>query len=176
MYTTALILPGNGGSGPAHWQSLWELKHKNFIRVQQRDWDNPVCTEWVESLENAVTQVEGDIVLVAHSLACLLVSHWAAQTQRKIKGALLVAPPNPAESVFPKAATSFFPFPLKLLNFRSIVVASANDSYGDLDFAKSCAIAWGSDFINIGEVGHINADSGIDQWIQGLDLLKKLSL
>ena len=170
------ILPGNGGSGPNHWQSLWELKHKNFIRVQQRDWDYPVCSEWIENLENVVAQVDGEIVLVAHSLSCLLVSQWAAQTHRKVKGALLVAPPNPAEAVYPKAATSFSAFPLKLLNFPSILVASSNDIYGDLDFAKSCAIAWGSDFINIGEVGHINADSGIGLWSTGFDLYQKLAL
>lgn len=175
MCTTALILPGIGGSGPSHWQSQWEVAHENFIRVHQRDWNAPVCNEWIENLENAVARVDGDIVLAAHSLGCLLLSHWAAQTQRQVKGALLVAPPDPAEAIFPKAATGFSPFPLKKFNFPSILVASSNDSFGDLVFAKSCATAWGSQFINAGAVGHINADSELGLWSEGLDLYQKLA-
>lgn len=175
MQTTTLILPGIGNSDGAHWQTLWQTAHKNFIRVQQRDWDNPVCAEWIENLEKAVTQIDGEIVLVAHSLGCLLVTHWAAQTEHKIKGALLVAPPNPSETVFPKTASGFSPFPLRLFKFPSMVVASSNDSYGDPAFAQSCATAWGSQFVNIGAVGHINSDSGLDLWPEGFALYRKIS-
>lgn len=93
MSTTYLIIPGYGGSGPAHWQSLWQANSR-FQRVQQRDWLRPRCSEWVAQLEQAVAQSGADTVLVAHSLGCPLVAHWAQQTQLRVRAALLVAPPD----------------------------------------------------------------------------------
>lgn len=173
--TLALILPGIGDSDPDHWQSLWQAKCYFFKRVQQRDWDHPIREEWTETLEKQVAKSGDDVVLVAHSLGCLLVAHWAAQTKLKIKGALLVAPPNPAASVFPKEAVGFSPLPTTAFNFPSIVVASANDTYGDLAFTKACASAWGCRFVNIGNMGHINTKSGIGEWLDGLALFQQLA-
>ena len=175
MNTTALILPGIGNSGPAHWQSLWETANPSFMRVQQRDWDNPVCEEWLVALEQSVARVDVNVVLVAHSLACLLVAHWAARTHRKVKGALLVAPPDPDGPDFPREATGFSPLPSKRFAFPSIVVASANDPYGSLEFAKSCALAWGSRFVGAGTVGHINSSSGLGEWREGFALFRQLA-
>lgn len=175
MNTTALILPGIGNSGPAHWQSLWEAANLSFVRVQQRDWDNPVCEDWLEVLEKTVARFGAGTVLVAHSLACLLVAHWAARTHLKVKGALLVAPPNPDGPDFPKEAAGFSPLPIKPFAFPSIVVASSNDPYGNLEFAKSCALAWGSNFVCAGAVGHINSNSGLGEWREGFALFQQLA-
>ena len=172
--TTALILPGIGSSGPDHWQSLWEKTNPTFVRVQQRDWDNPVCVEWMAILEEYVAAAGANVVLVAHSLACVVVAHWAAKTTLKIKGALLVAPPDPVGSNFPKEAVGFSPMPVYPLAFPSIVVASTNDPYGSLDFASSCASAWGSRFVSIGAVGHINSNSGLGDWREGFVLLQQM--
>ncbi len=180
MNTRTLILPGIGDSDPAHWQSLWQFGQPNFVRVQQRDWEHPVCAEWVATLEQTVTQQANDgVVLVAHSLGCLLVAHWAAQSTCKIKGALLVAPPSPAAApaaaIFDTDATGFLPVPMQLFNFPSVVVASSNDPYSDLDFTKSCAEAWGSRLINVGPVGHLNTSSGLGAWSEGFALYQQLS-
>jgi uncharacterized protein len=178
MNTTALILPGIGDSDPEHWQSLWQ-QSPSFIRVQQRDWDHPVCSEWVDVLEKSVAQAGERVVLIAHSLGCLLVAHWAAQTKLKVKGALLVAPPSPtaapSATIFATSASGFLPIPMQPFHFPSIVVASANDPYSDLDFTQSCAAAWGSRFINIGAVGHINTSSGVGEWRAGFALFQKLA-
>lgn len=175
MNTTALILPGIGNSGPAHWQSLWESANPSFERVHQRDWDNPVCEEWLAALEKSVARIGDDAVLVAHSLACLLVAHWAARTHCKVKGALLVAPPDPDGPDFPRAATGFSPLPGKPFTFPSIVVASSNDPHGSLEFAQSCASAWGSRFVGAGAVGHINSSSGLGAWREGFALFRQLA-
>ncbi len=66
--TTFLIVPGYGDSGPEHWQSQWQRQDARFRRVEQRDWFNPVCAEWVANLEDAVEAAGPDCVLVAHSL------------------------------------------------------------------------------------------------------------
>jgi uncharacterized protein len=175
MNTTALILPGIGNSGPDHWQSLWEAANPSFVRVQQRDWDSPVCEEWLEVLEKTVARFGVGAVLIAHSLACLLVAHWAVRTHLKVKGALLVAPPNPDGPDFPIEATGFSPLPIKPFTFPSIVVASSNDPYGNLEFAKSCALAWGSRFVGAGAVGHINSNSGLGEWREGFSLFQQLA-
>ena len=178
MNITALILPGTGDSDPEHWQSLWQ-QSPSFVRVQQRDWNHPVCSEWVDVLEKSVAQTGERVVLVAHSLGCLLVAHWAEQTRLKIKGALLVVPPSPISAlsadIFATAVSGFLPVPMQPLNFPSIVVASSNDPYSNLDFTQSCADAWGSRFINAGAVGHINTSSDLGEWREGFVLFQQLA-
>ncbi|MFL6543682.1 MAG: RBBP9/YdeN family alpha/beta hydrolase, partial [Candidatus Udaeobacter sp.] len=71
-------------------------------------------------------------------------------------------------------ATGFAPIPLLRLRFRTIVVASSDDPYVTLSRARTFATAWGSDFVIIGEAGHINSDSGVDDWPEGLALLNTL--
>ena len=175
MNTTALTLPGIGNSGPDHWQSRWEAANSSFVRVQHRDWDMPVCEEWLGTLEMSVARYGAGFVLIAHSLACLLVAHWAVRSPLTVKGALLVAPPNPDGPNFPKEATGFSPVPGKPLTFPSIVVASTNDPYGNIEFAKSCALAWGSRFVSAGAVGHISSNSGLGEWREGFALYQQLA-
>ena len=175
MSTTVLVLPGIGGSGIGHWQTLWEQNHDAFVRVRQHDWNRPVCTEWVATLETAVSGVAGEVVLAAHSLGCLLVPHWAAQTERTIKGALLVAPPDPDGPAYPAEIVGFDHPPLDPLPFPSIVVASSDDPYAGIEFAQSCAQSWGSRFVDAGPRGHINADSGLGDWPEGYALLHALT-
>lgn len=170
-----LLLPGYLNSGPEHWQSLWEKTSTAFVRVTQRDWGRPVCAQWVAVLDDAVARHGAGAVLVAHSVACLLVAHWAAATVRTVKGALLVAPPDPQNSNFPKAALGFTPVPDRSFGFPSILVASANDLYADLQYAERCAATWGSRLVNAGALGHINADSGLGVWPEGMALLQQLT-
>lgn len=176
--TRTLILPGIGDSGDGHWQSIWQAARPDFVRVQQRDWDNAVCAEWVDNLEQTVSEGDENVVLVAHSLGCLLVAHWAVRTHRKIKGALLVAPPDPdaAAEIFRTMTSGFLPVPVQSFDFASVVVASSDDPYGDLDFSRSCAAAWGSCFVNVGAAGHINASSGLGSWCEGFALYRQLAV
>lgn len=174
MNTNVLVVPGIGGSGAQHWQTRWELLQPSFTRVVQQDWVTPLCADWVRVLENAVAASGPNTVLVAHSLGCLLVAHWAAQTARTIHGALLVAAPDPDGPCFPAGARGFAPVPLQRLPFESIVVASSNDPFGSVAFLSHCADQWGSRFINIGEAGHINAESGLGVWTEGFEILKQL--
>ncbi len=174
MPTPVLILPGLGNSGPQHWQTLWEQRHLHFQRVNQRDWIRPVCGEWVGVLDAAVKTCTSPPVLVAHSLACLLVAHWASRSTSAIRGALLVAIPDPDAPEFPADARGFSPLPMRPFPFSSIVVASADDPLGSLAHATHCAAVWRSDCVEIGAAGHINADSGLGDWNEGYVLLQRL--
>ena len=172
--TLALLLPGIGDSGPAHWQSLWQAANPGFQRVVQRDWDHPACREWVTTLDHTLQAMQGPVVLVAHSLGCLLVAHWAQSATPTVKAALLVAVPDPLGANFPAEAQGFTPVPRRPLPFPSIVVASTNDPYSSLAYAATCATAWGSKFVNIGAAGHISTNSGHGEWPEGLALLQEL--
>jgi predicted alpha/beta hydrolase family esterase len=166
-----LIVPGWCGSGPTHWQTIWEQNHPDYIRVNQKDWRSVHRPDWVETLDRAVDSISGNVVLVAHSLGCLAVAWWAgtrAGSSRKVRGAMLVAPPdlNSAPGTLP-ALASFTPTPLSRLPFASLVVASENDPYASIEAAAGFAREWGSEFVNVGAEGHINADSGHGPWPMG---------
>lgn len=171
---TILILPGLNGSGPMHWQSLWEKENPDFRRVKALDWDHPDLDEWLANLEAAVKKAGPRTLIVAHSLGCLQLVHWAARTSLTVEGALLVAVPNSERAGFPSEAVSFRGVPQKKLLFESCLVASLDDPYGDIAYAQKCARNWGSRFINIGPAGHINASSGLGAWPEGLKFLRSL--
>jgi len=169
-----LILPGLGNSGDSHWQTLWQ-KEFNFTRVEQRDWDTPICSEWVETIDNAITNDNSEnIILVGHSLACTTIGSWAAKYKRKIKGALLVAPSDTEAPSYPDGTTGFKPMAVTKLHFPSLVITSTNDFYVTPERADFFAKNWGSELISIGEAGHINVSSGFGEWQQGLEYLKRL--
>ena len=168
-----LILPGLYDSGPRHRQTLWERAQPQARRVIQDDWVTPKCADWVARLEHAIEETQSP-VLVAHSLGCALVAHWAAAATplRSVRGALLVAPADTEAPGVPPGVTGFAPMPLNRLPFPSIVVASSNDPYVSLDRARQFATAWGSRFVDIGDAGHISDTVG--QWPEGLALLDQL--
>ena len=174
LATRVLVLPGIGNSGPLHWQSLWERSHPELVRLQQRDWNSPLCDEWVSAIEREVSTAGPDVVLVAHSLACLAVAHWSATSRSPIKGALLVAVPDAKGPNFPTQARGFEQTPTHRFPFRSTVVVSDADPYGSPEHAASLAAAWGSRLVHIGSRGHINADSGLGAWPEGYALLSEL--
>ncbi len=64
--------------------------------------------------------------------------------------------------------------PLQKLSFPSIVVASTNDEYVSLARSRYFAQCWGSQFVNLGAMGHINSATNLKHWPQGLQLLLKL--
>jgi len=172
--STILILPGLGNSGPKHWQSLWQKEH-NFTRIEQKDWDTPVCTDWIETINIEIKKHNPqEVILVGHSLACTTIAYWAQKFNIKIKGALLVAPSDTEADSYPAGTTGFTPVPLIKLPFNTITVISTNDFYVTTTRAEQFATAWGSKIANIGDAGHINVSSGFGEWEQGLHLLKKL--
>src|SRR5208283_378907 len=118
-----LIVPGWSGSGPAHWQTIWEQNHPEYLRVAQSDWRSVHRPDWVQALDRSIRSVSGNVTLVAHSLGCLTVAWWAATGEccSKVQGAMLVAPPDlhSAPGALP-ALDSFTPTPLGRLPFPSL--------------------------------------------------------
>ncbi|WP_114972047.1 RBBP9/YdeN family alpha/beta hydrolase [Rhodoferax ferrireducens] len=173
--STVLILPGWQNSGPAHWQSLWQAAH-GYERVEQHDWLRPLRGDWIARLEDVLLQQKEPVVLVAHSLGCLLVAAWAAHSRNThmVQAALLVAPGDAEREDMRPVLASWSPIPLQPLPFKSILVGSRNDPYCSLERAKAFASAWGADFVDAGAQGHLNAESGLGDWPQGQALLRQL--
>lgn len=173
-----LTVPGLANSGPDHWQTRWEQDRHDCRRVELGMWDRPHRNTWVNQLNLAIHRANRPVVLVAHSLGCLAVAWWARYEQpaadHPVVGALLVAPPEVDFFPLDERLSQFSPTPTEPLPFRSILVASRNDSYMGIHTARQLARTWGSDFADAGEVGHINAESRLGDWAFGQALLGQL--
>lgn len=161
-----LLVPGIHNSGPTHWQSLWEARHPGVTRVPQRDWDHPVCNEWVASLDAAVRAAAQPPIVVAHSLGCLVVARWAAGSSRAVHALLLVAVPDPLGPQFPPEARGFAPLPTALPGRRVRLVSSRDDPYSSPAFTETVVRQWQAEHLDLGARGHLNAQSGLGDWPQ----------
>lgn len=171
-----LVLPGLGNSGVDHWQSYWCLAFRNAMRVLQDDWDNPHPDAWLKNLDAAIEGGVRPAILVCHSLSCALAAHWAARgAAGRVRAAFLVAPSDVERPEHtPDSVRRFAPMPLTPFSVPSLVVASSDDPYVKLDRARLFAKSWGSDIVEIPELGHINSASRLGFWPQGLLLLGQL--
>jgi predicted alpha/beta hydrolase family esterase len=170
-----LTLPGWHGSGPDHWQSRWEARY-GYCRVEQHDWDRPLRGDWSARLEDTVLGASGPVVLVAHSLGCILVAAWAAHSRntQRVCAALLVAPGDTEREELRGALPGWAPIVRQPLPFPALLVASDNDPYCSAGRARDLALAWGARVAHAGPLGHINADSGLGDWAAGHALLQDL--
>jgi len=177
MTTRVLILPGLFNSGETHWQSHWERQFPKFHRVEQQDWETPVAADWVEQLNREIEAADGEVVLVAHSLAVTLITLWAQQhpESRKVRGALLVAPSDTEAPSYPSGTSGFTPMSTQRLPFPTIVVASTDDPYVTPERAEFFSQTWGSELVWLENAGHINGQTGYGAWPEGLELLGRLT-
>jgi predicted alpha/beta hydrolase family esterase len=145
--------------------------------VEQHDWMRPLRGDWIARLEDVLLSQTGPSILVAHSLGCLLTTAWAAHSRNThlVAGALLVAPGDMEREEFQAAFHSWVPITTSPLPFKSILLGSQNDPYCSLQRAQQFATDWGSEFVDYGARGHINAESGLGDWPEGLALLRQLA-
>ncbi len=171
-----LLLPGWQDSGPTHWQSRWEALH-GHERVTQADWLWPRRGDWMARLDEVLLDDDRPAVLVAHSLGCHLVAAWAAHSGHtaRVRAALLVAPPDVEREDMPPNLFNWRPAVRQRLPFPSVVVASGNDPYATLERAQGLAADWGSTLHLAGALGHLNGDSGLGDWPEGLALMHGLT-
>ncbi len=171
MTMRIIIVPGWRDSGPGHWQSLWAQRYARAVRVRQDNWLTPARIPWVETLSRTILAQPGPVVVVAHSLGCIAVTHLSPEVASRIQGALLVAPADPERRA---VLADFAPAPCQKLPYRSILVASSNDPFCPIRLAGAYARNWGSEFVRVPDAGHINVDSGHGEWPLGVALLQSL--
>jgi predicted alpha/beta hydrolase family esterase len=173
-----LTVPGLGGSGPGHWQTIWEQQRDDCARADLGQWSAPRRNAWVSKLDQAIRRSDMPVILAAHSLGCIAVAWWAELAGQPwgwpVAGALLVAPPDVERTDRLPALAHFAPSPRAPLPFPSILVASEDDPHASPQRAFDMARDWGSHFVDAGAAGHINADSGLGAWREGQMLLERL--
>jgi predicted alpha/beta hydrolase family esterase len=163
-----LMVPGYTNSGPSHWQTRWQAKLSTARRVEQAEWTKPVREDWSENVAQAVNEAAKPVVIIAHSLGIPAVIHAIPDFRNFVAGAFLVAPPDVANAgIRPRHLMTFGPYPRDPLPFPSITVSSRNDPFCAFEVAEDIAAAWGSLFVDAGDAGHINAESGYGPWPEG---------
>ncbi|KMJ54002.1 alpha/beta hydrolase [Vogesella sp. EB] len=168
-----IIQPGWNNSGPEHWQSHWQ-QTLAATRVANHDWQTPQLDDWLVALDAAVAAATQPVIVIAHSLGCATVAHYAARYGNKLAGALLVAPADVERASAPAALQPFAPLPELALPFPARVVASDSDPFSlPLRSARMAAL-WQSPLHWLRDAGHINVASGHRQWQDGLAQLAVL--
>ena len=170
-----LLLPGWQNSGPEHWQSRWEAQY-GYHRIEQHDWMRPLRGDWSARLEETVVDTDGPVVLVAHSLGCILTAWWAAHSANvhRVVGALLVAPGDVERPDVAVQIHGWAPIARQPLPFPTVLVGSRNDPYCSFERVLDLAQAWRARSVDVGEFGHINGESGLGDWAEGHALLQTL--
>ena len=182
---TILIVPGLRDAVTRHWQTLLEARLRAagtpVAGVLPMGREDLSCSARVAEIERAAQAIEGPLVIVAHSGGCIMVAHWARQTRRAVRGALLATPPDfekPMPEGYPTVAAlragGWLPVPRARLPFRTIVAASRNDPLASFARVVGLANEWGAELDDLGYVGHLNPASGHGEWAGADPLIARL--
>jgi predicted alpha/beta hydrolase family esterase len=177
---TVVVVPGLRGSVADHWQTRLAATLPDARCVPPLGRTEPGLRARVTLLDRTVDDVDGQVVLVAHSAGALVVVHWAAGHRgTAVRGALLATPPTLADALpgeYPSIRRlrhhGWFPIPRRPLPFPSIVAASTDDPLGNPVRLRALARAWGSRWHSLGAVGHLNPSSGFGDWPEAAELIR----
>lgn len=162
--TKTLIVHGLDGSPAPHWQDWWAATDPTALSVDLPSPGAPVPEAWEAELAGMILR-HPDSIVVGHSLGAILIARLLAKwPQLRIGAALLVAP---AETMGNDRIGHFGPIPERPFDVAALVVASSTDPWMSLPRAQGLARAWGTELINLGAAGHINAAAGYGPWPQG---------
>ena len=164
-----LVAPGLDDSGPEHWQSRWQRLYPAFERVRQEDWSRPDLPAWSARVDAARHADRRPTLIVAHSFGCLATVRSVAEDPSTIVALLLVAPADPD-----KFGVAHL-LPREPLPCPVTVIASTNDPWMPAERAHDWARAWDATFVDVGPLGHINAESGLQDWLDGQRQLQLLA-
>lgn len=164
-----IIVPGLRNSGGSHWQTLWEESIPHARRIQLTQWEQADLTAWKEGIQRELAQLDQPAILIAHSFGTLASASIAEESPEKIAGLFLVAPADPDKFGI------FNALPQRSLSVPASLIASSNDPWLTEQKAAYLALLWGTDYLRFKEVGHINAESQLGIWPEGIQELNKLT-
>ncbi|MGW4532693.1 RBBP9/YdeN family alpha/beta hydrolase [Nocardia sp. NPDC004340] len=178
---TIVIVPGLRDHVPDHWQTRLAERLTRVRTVPPLEHDTLSRAARVAALDAVIAEIDGPVVLVAHSAGVMIAVHWTQQATRPVRGALLAAPPDfetPLPPGYPDTgeldAAGWNPIPWRRLPFPSTVAASTTDPLASFRRVAGMAEAWGSRLVDLGDVGHLNPASGYGYWPRAEELLREL--
>lgn len=163
-----VIVPGLRNSDEHHWQSLWQARLPNSKRIHVDDWNIPNLAAWREGIQAELDKLDRPAVIIAHSFGTLASAAIAAEFPDKIAALFLVAPADPDKFGIAQE------LPQDFLDVEAKIIASSDDPWMSETKAAYWALLWGADYLRIKNVGHINSDSHLGFWQQGVTLLHQL--
>jgi hypothetical protein len=165
----ALTIPGLNNSDDRHWQTLWHNNIPGSLRIELDNWSEPNLEAWRAAIKKMLTNIHEPVVLIGHSFGALAAASIAAEFPEKIAAALLVAPADPDKFGIRKL------LPNHALEMPAKIIASDNDPWIDASKAAFLALLWGTDFLRFKNLGHINSESNIGYWSDGINELHQLT-
>jgi predicted alpha/beta hydrolase family esterase len=162
-----LILHGLQASGPGHWQTWLAARLRadgeRIAYPDLPDPDVPSLAAWRGALDGELAALPaGAVVVICHSLSCLLWLHHVAEGGRQADRVLLVAPPSESAPV-PEIA-GFFPVPLPALSGGARLVCSDDDPYCPEGAAALYGRPLGIAVDLLPGRGHFNPEAGYGPW------------
>ena len=146
-----------------HWQSRWAAKLSSARFVERGE--DEVATA---AVARAAAAARKPIFFIAHSTGAIAIVQAAPMlVDLDVRGALLVAPPDPAALATLDGGT-WGEIPRTRLPFPAIVVASRTDPWARYEESQALALSWGAELIDAGEAGRLDAASGHGPWPEGL--------
>lgn len=162
---TIILVPGLRDSDEYHWQSCWGRCFPFWRRISQRNWLEPDIENWISAIKRELATCPMPAILIGHSFGALASCRLVQTQSVNVVGIVMVAPAEPSFFGLEDAVSP------KKLPVPSIIFASQNDPLLPYKRAMFWAECWGGDLIDIGEAGHINAESGYGEWDYGLERL-----
>jgi len=163
-----LIVPGLRNSDEQHWQSLWQTRLPNSKRIQVDDWSTADLDKWKAGIRTELNKLNKPAVIIAHSFGTLASASIAAELPDKVAALFLVAPADPDKFHITQR------LPKTPLRVPAKIIASSNDPWLTDSKAAYWALQWGTDFLRLKNVGHINSESNLGFWPEGIQLLQQL--
>ncbi len=163
-----VIVPGLNNSNQHHWQSLWQAQLPDSRRVFVHDWAQPDLDKWRQGILKSLRGLPGPALLIGHSFGALAAVSLANDFPELVAGVLLVAPADPDK--FRLAAR----LPQDQLPVPGTLITSDNDPWLKDSKAAFLSLVWGTDFLRLKGLGHINSDSAIGHWPEGIEQLAGL--
>ncbi|WP_331346278.1 alpha/beta hydrolase [Cellvibrio sp. UBA7661] len=165
---SVIIVPGLRNSDEHHWQSLWQAQVPHSKRIQLDNWETPDLDKWKAAIRTEVNNSDKPAIIIAHSFGTLASASIAAENPAQIAALFLVAPADPDKFQLAQH------LPQQPLNVPGKIIASSNDPWLSESKAAYWALVWGTDFLRLKNVGHINSESHLGVWQEGADELQSL--
>lgn len=163
-----VIVPGLRNSDRHHWQSQWQERLPDSRRIEVEDWARPDLNAWRTGILAELDKLDRPAVLVAHSFGTLASASIAEDFPEKVAAVFLVAPADPDKfGIADQLPQDFLPVPAK-------VIGSSDDPWMTEAKAAYWALLWGADYLRLKKVGHINSDSKLGLWQEGIEELRQL--